>query len=219
MILDAESWMNIGVWWHPHRHRAGAHSPGDTVTAQGPTALDRTLEEWGLLPTGRVIDPCSRPLDADRLTQASACGRPSQLEPHRPPGCVHSIECSRASVPGVAVERGDAAGGARSAEDRAGTCGCLGSGAGARPGLSRVEVIQNVMTPLRRVLGVAEALSITIGSAARVVNEVEVSGWYRRLANPCDARSHSVEPQGEGLLSVANGLRLRFRAGAPAPRA
>jgi DNA-binding MarR family transcriptional regulator len=57
-----------------------------------------------------------------------------------------------------------------------------------------------------RVLDIAEALSITVGGASKVVDKVEAAGWCRRQPNPTDGRSNLIQltEVGEGRLEAAN---------------
>ena len=73
--------------------------------------------------------------------------------------------------------------------------------------LAWLEVMQVVnTTPGCRVLDVANALSITVGGASKVIDKVQGAGWCRRLPNPTDGRSHLLEltGTGEGVLEAAN---------------
>jgi MarR family transcriptional regulator, organic hydroperoxide resistance regulator len=73
--------------------------------------------------------------------------------------------------------------------------------------LAWLEVMQVVSTtPGCRVLDVANALSITVGGASKVIDKVQGAGWCRRLPNPTDGRSHLLEltGTGEGVLEAAN---------------
>ena len=73
--------------------------------------------------------------------------------------------------------------------------------------LAWLEVMLVVSTtPGCRVLDVANALSITVGGASKVVDKVQAGGWCRRLPNPSDGRSSLIEltESGESLLEAAN---------------
>ena len=73
--------------------------------------------------------------------------------------------------------------------------------------LAWLEVMYVVtITPACRVLDVAEALSITIGGASKVVDKVQGAGWCRRLPNPSDGRSNLLEltETGDAALEAAS---------------
>lgn len=56
-----------------------------------------------------------------------------------------------------------------------------------------------------RVVDIAEALSITIGGASKLVDRIERAGWCRRTPHPDDGRSSTIELTGPGrrLLTAA----------------
>ena len=73
--------------------------------------------------------------------------------------------------------------------------------------LAWLEVMQVVSTtPGCRVLDVANALSITVGGASKVIDKVQGAGWCRRLPNPTDGRSNLLQltESGDGVLKAAN---------------
>lgn len=91
--------------------------------------------------------------------------------------------------------------------------------------LAWLEVMRVVSTtPDCRVLDVAEALSITVGGASKVVDKVEGGGWCRRLPNPSDGRSQLLQltASGRQVLDAANAtlgevLEVYLGAAVPTP--
>ena len=51
-----------------------------------------------------------------------------------------------------------------------------------------------------RVLDIAEALSITVGGASKVVDKVEAAGLCRRQPNPTDGRSNLIQLTETGAI-------------------
>ena len=73
--------------------------------------------------------------------------------------------------------------------------------------LAWVEIMRVVRaTADCRVLDIANALSITVGGASKVVDRVESAGLCRRETNPADGRSNLIRltQRGEELLGAAS---------------
>jgi DNA-binding MarR family transcriptional regulator len=73
-----------------------------------------------------------------------------------------------------------------------------------------------------RVADIAEALSITVGGASKLVDRIECAGWCGRAPNPADARSSVVtlSRAGQRVLDAAKGSfenELAARLGAAVP--
>jgi DNA-binding MarR family transcriptional regulator len=76
-----------------------------------------------------------------------------------------------------------------------------------------------------RVADIAEALSITVGGASKLVDRIENTGWCERAPNPNDARSSVLTLSGAGqrLLKAAQDtfhdeLSTRLAAAVPPER-